>query len=210
MNIPVRRNIVFDNDLFMPRSALRVDLPRCSWLARSPGTRQRWEPLRQPIPNEDRCDGHIVIFFRSGGEVKIDARARIKLTSESTSLIPMALIWPVMSLMHAWCEWNSGCIFNWASTPFVRTTGATNKSLERTIHRLKFSVTLSLLRFGLPIDFTSLTLTNKCQGQADNNGILCGWLGRMRRRLSARGVRWQYINFPRCCLKFYRNDFTQF
>lgn len=100
MNIPVRRNIVFDNDLLIPRSALRVDLPGCLWLARSPGTRQRWEPLRHQIPNEDRCDGQIVIFFRSGGQAKIDARARIKLTSESTSLIPIALIWPVMSLVH--------------------------------------------------------------------------------------------------------------
>jgi hypothetical protein len=174
MNIPVRRNIVFDNDLLIPRSALRVDLPGCSWLARSPGTRQRWEPLRHPITSEDRCDGQIVIFFRSGGQVKIDARARIKLTSESTSLIPIAIIWPIMSLVHMWVE-------QWLHLQLGLCSvcqdhrSHTNKLLEWTIHHLKFSLLLSLSLYQMPIDFASLTLTNKCQGQADNNRILCAW-----------------------------------
>lgn len=52
-NMPVRRRIVLESALLMPRSALR-DFPSLACLDNSAGTRQRCEPLRHPIPKEER------------------------------------------------------------------------------------------------------------------------------------------------------------
>ena len=78
--------MVFESALLIPRSALR-GFP-CLWLDNVSGTRHRWEPLRHPMPKDERWAGQIVILEISSGAVNTDARAKIKSISDSTSVTP--------------------------------------------------------------------------------------------------------------------------
>ena len=78
--------IVFESALLIPLSALSDFLwPRLDNVS---GTRHRWEPLRHPMPKDERWAGQIVILEISSGAVNIDARAKIKSTSDSKSVAP--------------------------------------------------------------------------------------------------------------------------
>ena len=100
-NIPVRRRIVLESALLIPRwvSAFR-DFPSWTCFERPDGTRHRCDPLRQPIPREYRWEGQTVRSPTSEGRENIDARASISSTSESISLIPKHLLWPDMSFLQ--------------------------------------------------------------------------------------------------------------
>ena len=52
-NTSVRRRIVLESALLIPRPALR-DFRSLAFLDNSAGTRHRCEPLRQPVPKEER------------------------------------------------------------------------------------------------------------------------------------------------------------
>lgn len=96
--MPVRLRMVFESALLIPRSALR-DLP-WAWLDNVSGTRHRWEPLRHPMPKDERWEGQIVIREISSGAVNIDARAKIRSISDSTSLTPTDWVCAEMSFPH--------------------------------------------------------------------------------------------------------------
>ena len=97
-NMPVRLRIVFESALLIPRSDLR-DFP-LAWLDKGSGTWHRWEPLRHPMPKEERLAGQMVMPEMSQDVVKIDARAKIKSISDSTSLTPTDCVCAEMLLPH--------------------------------------------------------------------------------------------------------------
>ena len=98
INIPVRLRMVFESALLIPRSAFR-DFPWV-WLDNDSGTRHRWEPLRHPMPKDERWAGQIVILEISSGTVNVDARAKIKSISDSTSVTPTEWACAEMSFPH--------------------------------------------------------------------------------------------------------------
>ena len=98
INMPVHLRMVFESALLIPRSAFH-DLP-WAWLDNVSGTRHRWEPLRHPMPKDERWAGQIVIREISSGAVNIDARAKIRSISDSTSLTPTDWACAEMSFPH--------------------------------------------------------------------------------------------------------------
>ena len=95
----MRRSIAFESALLIPRSPLR-DLPSLACLDNSAGTRHRCEPLRHPMPKEERWAGQIVMSEILEGNVNIDARAKMRSTSDSTSFTPTACLCAEMSFSH--------------------------------------------------------------------------------------------------------------
>lgn len=87
----MRRRIAFESALFIPRSPFR-DFPSLACLDNSDGTRHRCEPLRHPMPKEERWAGQIVMSEILEGNVNIDARAKMRSTSDSTSFTPTACL----------------------------------------------------------------------------------------------------------------------